>query len=302
MSQSLILMNNHFIIIPDDSNLDKEGLSNSIFKPNKQFHSIKSFKLPYKQKNVEIVIIDNPSDNLSITNDINFEINNGQKQVKSEKYEPISTTSSDNINDNISIEIKNIQKEKKIFDIKRKKKIGRKPKTSNARSVHTKFSSDNILRKIKVKFMNKIVIYINKIILFKYHKKIKLFKKLTSSISQNNGISYNQKLLKSKLKEIFKENEMNGKYKGEKNYNQSVIDKIYEENITELIDILETTYLDAFNTFRDMKSSENFNGLENINKVIEEIQNKEKDDEYINKFKYIVMNFEKYYFDKIGRK
>ena len=122
--------------------------------------------------------------------------------------------------------------------------------------------------------MNKIVIYINKIILFKYHKKIKLFKKLTSSISQNNGISYNQ----------------------------SVIDKIYEENITELIDILETTYLDAFNTFRDMKSSENFNGLENINKVIEEIQNKEKDDEYINKFKYIVMNFEKYYFDKIGRK
>ena len=150
--------------------------------------------------------------------------------------------------------------------------------------------------------MNKIVIYINKIILFKYHKKIKLFKKLTSSISQNNGISYNQKLLKSKLKEIFKENEINGKYKGEKNYNQSVIDKIYEENITELIDILETTYLDAFNTFRDMKSSENFNGLENINKVIEEIQNKEKDDEYINKFKYIVMNFEKYYFDKIGRK
>jgi len=89
--------------------------------------------------------------------------------------------------------------------------------------------------------------------------------------------------LKSKLKEIFKENEINGKYKGEKNYNQSVIDKIYEENITELIDILETTYLDAFNTFRDMKSSENFNGLENINKVIEEIQNKEKDDEYINK-------------------
>ena len=90
--------------------------------------------------------------------------------------------------------------------------------------------------------------------------------------------------------------------KVKKNYNQSVIDKIYEENITELIDILETTYLDAFNTFRDIKSSENFNGLENINKVIEEIQNKEKDDEYINKFKYIVMNFEKYYFDKIGRK
>jgi hypothetical protein len=299
---------NHIFLIPDDYNLSNiKEKSNSIFRLNQNFHSIKTYNSQTKFGN--IFIIKDMPDQLSVVKSINLEISNRQKPEKPEIKEDIPTkitdiSESSDKSEMLSIEIKNVDapNKKQYFIINDKKRIGRKPKSSNIRAVHTKFSYDNILRKIKVKFVHKLINYINKIILAKYSKRVKLLKKLTGSISQNNTIKYNQKLLKSRLKEIFIDNEINGKYKlVDKDYNQKVIEKIYEENITELIEILETTFLDAFNIFRDIKCTQKLVGFEKIDKVIDEMNLKEKNEEYINKFRDVVMNFEKHYFEKNGR-
>ena len=170
-------------------------------------------------------------------------------------------------------------------------------------SYHTKFSNDNILRKIKVKFIHKTINYINNIILTKYNNKIDVLKPLKGKISQNNGINFNKKLINSKLKDIFSIYEINGKFKlYQNNYNKSVIDKIYNENIKELIDIFEMTFLQVFAIFRDLNETEKLNGLEKIDTVIREIKLKDNNNEYINKFTNVAMNFENYYLNKIARK
>jgi hypothetical protein len=208
----------------------------------------------------------------------------------------------------LSIEIKPEKElkfltKKKFFKIDTKNKKGRKPKHSMVYSYHTKFSNDNILRKIKVKFIHKTINYINNIILTKYNNKIDVLKPLKGKISQNNGINFNKKLINSKLKDIFSIYEINGKFKlYQNNYNKSIIDKIYNENIKELIDIFEMTFLQVFVIFRDLNETQKLNGLEKIDTVIREIKLKDNNSEYINKFTNVVNNFENYYLNKIARK
>ena len=192
--------------------------------------------------------------------------------------------------------------EKKIFNINKKNKIGRMQKTSLIRGNHTKFSHDNILRKIRGKFCKRVINYINSIIISK-NVNIKRLKPLKGKIAQNNNIKYNIKLLNSKLKDILSSNEINGKFKlFDKYHNKNVIYTIYSKNIKELIDILEMTFLDIFKIFRNSNETEKLIGLEKLDSVIREIKLKEKDDEYINKLIKVAMNFESYYVEKFSRK
>ena len=186
------------------------------------------------------------------------------------------------------------------YDINMKKisKRGRKSKSSNNHGYHTKFSTDNILRKIKTRFFRKIVNYINSIILSKYRNKIKVLKHPESEISRNNNIAFNKKLLNMKLKEIFDSYKINGKIKLlDKNYNKNVIKSIYNENIIELINILEMTVMQLFEVFRDLKETK-LVGFERMDTVIKELEYSEKDKEYIDKLKRVILSFEKYYFKK----
>ena len=201
------------------------------------------------------------------------------------------------------IEIKKNQQKKflsnkKIFKFESFKKIGRKPKNSLAKGYHTKFSLDNILRKIKVQFFKKLVKYINNIIKNKYSRKVYLLKPLFGKISQNNSKNFNRALLNTKLKDIFSSFEINGKFKSvDKEYNKIVINLVYEKNLTELIDIFEMTFLDVFNAFIEKNKTEKLNGLENLDSVVEEIKKKEND-VYVDKFQKVAMDFEKYYLKK----
>ena len=230
----------------------------------------------------------------------NQEIDNGNNDIDKKKDE-------DNIyikkEKNIIIQINNKEKKKfiskkKYFLINNNKKIGRKPKSSVIKGYHTKFSHDNILRKIKVKFFNKLVKYINNLILYKYKNKVKFLKPLMSDISQNNKKSFNRELLSQKLKDVFSNYKINGKYKSfDKDYNKIAIKNIYDENIIELIDILEMTLLEVFKVFRDSNEKQKLIGLAKLDDVVEELKVKESD-EYMNKFKKVAMNFENYYFTK----
>ena len=188
-------------------------------------------------------------------------------------------------------------KDKKVFIVKAFKRIGRKPKNSLIKGYHTKYSHDNILRKIKVKFFKKLVKYINNIIKNKYWRRVHLLKPLNGKISQNNTKNFNRTLLYTKLKDVFSSFEINGKFKVDKDYNKKIIQSVYEKNLTELIDIFEMTFLDVFNAFIDKNNIEKLNGLENLDVVIEEIKNKEND-VYANKFQKVAKDFEKYYLEK----
>ena len=230
-----------------------------------------------------------------------------KQQIDNRNNDMNDKTDKDNIpmkNDqNIIIQISNKKmnkslSNKKHFSINYNKKHGRKPKSSVIKGYHTKFSHDNILRKIKVYFFKKLIKYINNLIMMKYKDKVKFLKPLISNISQNNKKSFNRELLSKKLKEAFSTYKINGKFKScDDNYNKIVIKNIYDANITELIDILEMTLLEVFKIFRDSDEKEKLIGLEKLDKVIEELKLKESDD-YMNKFKKVAMNFEKYYFIK----
>ena len=251
--------------------------------------------------------------NEEIINEINFNINKENKNKIINKDINLETTKEITIEKKGEKEENNefLEKEenneflskKRFFNIDIKKKTGRKPKILGSISYHTKFSTDNILRKIKVKFFHKIINYLNSIIISKYRTKINTLKNLKGDISQNNTINFNKQLLNSKLKDIFLNNKINGKFKiYESSYNKTIIEKIYKENIQELIDILEITFFDAFKIFRDKNEVQKLNGLEKLDIVIEEIKRKDNNEDYIKKFTEIAMNFESHYFNKEARK
>ena len=302
-----IIINNYFLVNQEDLMKFKEILNKSqvnIVQKTSQNIPINNIFIMKKTKNLENGKEINKNENE--LDGINVGINKEIYKNDIEKSIQIGKTK------DMTIEIKAQKKIKRpikkfLFRINKEKKVGRKPKSSIIVGVHTKFSIDNILRKIKVKFFHKIVNYLNSIILSKYRNKIKLLKPLMGKVSQDNTINFNKELLHKKLKEIFSLFEINGKFKCfDKNYNKDIIDKIYAENIKELIDILEMNFLEIFCEFRNLKETQKLKGFEKIDSVIREMKIKEKEGEdkekYINKFQNVVMDFENYYFNKIPRK
>ena len=149
--------------------------------------------------------------------------------------------------------------------------------------------------------MHKLLKYINRIILQKYKTKINILLPLEGEIAQNNTNDYNRVLLNLKLKDIFMNFKISRKFKShEDSYNKKVIQIIYEKNILELISILECTFLEAFKAFTGISNNEmhKLNEMDKLSTVIEEIKNKENNDDYLEKFEKVALNFENYYFGK----
>ena len=291
-----MIINNIFCFLLGDlqTDIDKKQ-KNSLFQPIRGNHLVQSF-LTKKRKGPEnkIIINDEKLDNQKLDIIIDNKNINFENKIL---FVDTKDTNSEKSNR------ENINKGQSIFKVKiemtKNNKKGRKTISSKIKAIHTKFSYDNILRKIKVKFFKKLIHCINNIILLKYRSKIKTFVPLEGKISQNNGINFNSELLNLKIKDLFLNFGISRKFKNSKNdNNKEVIKKIYEENLTEIIELLEMTFLEVFSIFRASKKGKNLFGLESLDQVIEEIKNKEKDDEYIDMFKNIAMNYEKYYIKK----
>lgn len=304
-NNSQIVYNNYFLIVDPNFIKNPENIA-SLFRPLKQNFSQTSFLSKKRKAENKIIINGEEANDLEIDVNINKENIKTEKILISENTKDITKEKEKENNDNNDIN-ENEQNESSnkgiVFEVYRKSKKGRKTQASSLLTyIHTKFSHDNILRKIKVKFMQKLNKYINNIIISKAGKKINLMKPLSGIISQNNSITYNVKLLNSKIKDIILTNEINGKFKlYDKDYNKKVIDSIYKENIQELIDLLEMTFLEVFNVFRNKNNTEKLIEFEKIDTVIREIKEKEKDEGYINKFISVVNDFEQYYIDKNPR-
>ena len=284
-----IIIDNYFFYVK------KENISNfSLFQPLGRNFNIKKYLTKKRQ---------GPESKIIIKEEENYEKYSESKKMQISAEE--SSLSYSEKTNNISIEIDN--KESYIFKVIEdnsliKKKVGRKPKYSNQSRLHTKFSYDNILRKIKVKFMDKLIKFINSIII-KNNRQIKLLKPIIGKFSQDNNIVSNRKILNSTLKDIFSSYEVNRKYLSiDKYHNRDVINSIYQENNKELIDILEMSFLQIFDIFRDLNERNKLKGLDKLDKVINELKLKKEDEEYINKFTETVNNYEKFYLNKKERK
>lgn len=198
------------------------------------------------------------------------------------------------INNIISIDIlpKTEKKEPKSF-------LGRKTKGDTEEREHSKFKEDNQMRKIKSYFLKYIPDYVNSSLSFVHKRFLKIDKKVNQELKKD----FNVELMDKKLKDIFIEFPICGRYseaKNGENHNAELIKEIYENNEeTEAIEKLEQTYIQVLDCFRK-------NNLEKFRDDIlnKEIKNGEKESRakmYVNQLVKLLFNYESWFTDKSAR-
>ena len=117
------------------------------------------------------------------------------------------------------------------------KNKGRIKKNSSLIGKHNKFSQDNIIRKFKGRFQEKLRIYINyeyKKYLLNHNKVVKkkkdLIQRITPKLSRKIKKKENLEWLKKKLYQVFSENVSDKCTLYNREYNKNEINKIFEEN------------------------------------------------------------------------
>ena len=125
-----------------------------------------------------------------------------------------------------------------------KKNRGRKKKEVTEKGNHTKFTDDNMMRKIKCHFLNDINNKLNASL--KEDKNC--FLKLDNLINENLKRDYNMTLMNKTFKEIYLNSKISNKYKRRNSdINKQLIEKIYLENKEiDTIRILDKTYYELF--------------------------------------------------------
>jgi len=198
------------------------------------------------------------------------------------------------INNIVSIDIlpKTEKKEPKSF-------LGRKTKGDTEEREHSKFKEDNQMRKIKSYFLKYIPDYVNSSLSFVHKRFLKIDKKVNQELKKD----FNVELMDKKLKDIFIEFPICGRYseaKNGENHNAELIKEIYENNEeTEAIEKLEQTYIQVLDCFRK-------NNLEKFRDDIlnKEIKNGEKESRakmYVNQLVKLLFNYESWFTDKSAR-
>ena len=187
----------------------------------------------------------------------------------------------------------NEQNEKLKFITKRR---GRKIKESDnkineEKMVHTKFSNDNIKRRIKALYNSYIIILLNNLIKERFTKIKMKFIKIYIRATKDIGIIYNRNLLNSKIKDIIIN--ASNKYKDLDN-NKKCIKFIEEQkNNEEILNILNMTYKDLYNDYylKSTKDNNGDNSFEAHKEKILKLYGKEYLDKYIENTKNFVEFF-----------
>ena len=207
------------------------------------------------------------------------------------------------INKNNSITEKN-----KKTNNSTEKKLGRK--RNNCEKIdckHNRFTDDNLIRKIKSTTINALITYINRIIdktyknnfeLFSDYNKMELLKNNYSQVIQSKA-DYNKDFLYKSLKDIFSV-DITTKYKQyNHDHNKILINNLLnqkdEQKRNLFTKLFNLTFLECIEHIRGTKyimELSLYNGV-SILKDICKIKKFEKDNDYTEKFKYYILNFEK---------
>ena len=194
----------------------------------------------------------------------------------------------------------NEQNEKLKFITKRR---GRKIKESDnkineEKMVHTKFSNDNIKRRIKALYNSYIIILLNNLIKERFTKIKMKFIKIYIRATKDIGIIYNRNLLNSKIKDIIIN--ASNKYKDLDN-NKKCIKFIEEQkNNEEILNILNMTYKDLYNDYY-LKSTKDNNG-DNSFEAHKEKTLKSYGKEYLDKYIKNTKDFVEFFMNGKNRK
>ena len=183
-----------------------------------------------------------------------------------------------------------LPKKEKIFEIhKINKKIGRIKKNSGYIGKHNKLSEDNVIRKIKRRFLENVRIYINK-----EYKKYYLIKKININNNWLKKISpkcYGQikkidniKWFNSKIYEVFSEN-LSLRYSSHSldSNKKNIQNLLFSNESNSVKDILNTKVEVLFSKYIGNVKIEGFKTLKDDIKEIEK-QMKESEQEDINKY------------------
>ena len=177
--------------------------------------------------------------------------------------------------------------------------LGRKRRSDEREAYHTKYRSDNMMRKIKTYFMNFVHNYLNESLIFSH----KTFLKINKKVSENLRKDFNMSLMQMTIKEIYEQHSINEKYsdyKKGRNINQALIKEIFEKNKDiETIKILNSKYIDLIIVLRT-KFLDKFSS-ELIEKEIKLGENKDDALMYVNELKDLLINYEEWFEKKAGR-
>ena len=185
------------------------------------------------------------------------------------------------------------------------KKCGRKPKNEPKNEkdqfTHSRNKTDNIFDKIKRVIFNYIIEKVNGSLRFTY----KRFLNFNTDISKNLKKDYNIELMEKTIKQIFEENTPSNRSdisnEEVKNKNKLIIKEIFDKNEeTETIKILNTKFIDL------LKQEETKKYI--IDKIKNKVEKKgtktntENSDDYMEKVRFWMENYENWFYEKRGRK
>ena len=181
---------------------------------------------------------------------------------------------------------------------------------------HGKYAEDNRVRKVKVCLKDSLFRKINSEIqknaisinIDGKEYKVDGLLNINQEQTINTTVGENLKLLKRKLKDFFSVG-ISNKFKNyPRNFNKLIIEKLYQENFTNVTSILDKTFLDSLKYFRkdkDVYDNEEFSCLQGIEKDFEELPQKFRkeghDNRYINMVINLINNFEQIYYEKTPR-
>ena len=276
--------NNYFI--------NYDNYENFIFQQEKELNEIKGIK---ENNFFKTKIDEKLNDNLEI-----FECKNQEKYLNE-----LENNNLMNMATKITSKTLGIKRERTKNNEGLKKKAGRKPKNEKEKGNHTKYSKDNVMRKIKSHLLE----YIHENLNQSFKNKKYEFLKLDSNINKNLKKDYNIALMKKTLKELYENSSISSKYRKQKDVNsennKKIIEEIYneidiEKKESDVINILNKTYLDLLKEFR---SSNYQYFLEKIRKAERKKgEVKENIDSYIKIVTKLCNEYENWFEKKNGRK
>ena len=200
-----------------------------------------------------------------------------------------------------------------------KKILGRKTKNSGEIGEHTKYSENNMTRKIKVQIKDGLKDHINSKLNKMKLKNINIDNKIYESVNllnikQNKTIDTTvdgvQDFLNSKVKDIFSV-PISGNYSNyPSNFNTLLIEELYKiDTEKKVISIFEQTMLDCLKYYRkdeDVINDPKYECLKGLEKHFEGLKdkllkNKDNDEKYVDDLIKLIKEFEKIYFNKKPR-
>ena len=243
----------------------------------------------------------------SKSNNLSFSYLKSLNIVKSNENNDLKKIKEENLQNHKKLKfiVRNYEKGKKIFSIKKIIKLGRIKKNSSKLGKHNKYYKDNIIRRFKVFLMNNIYDFINSSFNKNnnFKKQIKYIKKLSSYEVKLISKKDNIKWLNSSIKTVFSQKISTKISSFHSDYNKELIKEIYEDKKeTKVINILDKTIREMWLIYINDINDEFFSGFAKLKDDIIKLRNMGETEYYINLFVDIAHKFEEIFENITPRK